>query len=379
MSTTAPPVQTGLDALSAEGFSALRDRRLGLIVNHSAVDWRRRHVIELLAESGCKIGAFYSPEHGLQGRLDEPVQSGTYGDSGIPIHSLYGSHQKPTPEMLSGVEALVYDIADVGVRFYTYPTTMTHCLAAAAEAGIPMVVLDRPNPIRGDAMEGPVLDQPFSKLSAWHPFPLRHGLTNGEIALWANERYRIGADLTVVPCRGWRREMWFQNTGLPWVDPSPNLRNLRQAVLYPAIGTLEFCDLSVGRGTDTPFELFGAPWMDDIVLARELNAAGIAELSFVPVAFTPHTREFAGQECRGVYMNLGDWDRFQPVTAAVQIALVLKRLWPEQFDHHRLLHLLGSAPAVEAIGELKPAEEIVAGWQDELAGFAEERRPYLLY
>lgn len=375
----APRVFTGLDTLAEEGFAALRGRQLGVICNHSAIDWRRRHLIDLLMDSGCTITAFFSPEHGLQGSLDEPVHSGAYGSTALPVYSLYGQQQRPAPEMLAGIDALVYDIADVGVRFYTYPTTMTHCLEAAATAGIPMWVLDRPNPIRGDVVEGPVLDQPFGKLSAWHPFPLRHGLTSGEIARWANERYGFGGELHVVPSSGWRREMWFHQTGQPWVDPSPNLRNLTQTVLYPAIGTLEFCDLSVGRGTDTPFEVIGAPWMDDMVLARELNAAGIGELAFVPIVFTPRGREFAGQQCRGVSIILRDWDRFQPVAAAVQMALVLKRLWPEHFDHNRLLHLLGSQSAVERIGSGDGWQAIVADWEPEICQFLTDRAPYLLY
>ncbi len=374
-----PAVLSGLDVLAAEGFDALRGRQLGVICNHSAVDVRRRHLIDLMMASGCSLTALFSPEHGLQGQLDEPVESGLYGSTGLPIYSLYGQQQRPTPQMLAGLNALVYDIADVGVRFYTYPTTMTHCLEAAARAGIPVWVLDRPNPLRGDLVEGPVLDQPFSKLSAWHPFPLRHGLTSAEIARWANDRYGIGAELHVVPCAGWQRSMWFCETGQPWVAPSPNLRTLTQTVLYPAIGTLEFCDLSVGRGTDNPFELLGAPWMDDVVLARELNAAGIAGLAFVPAAFTPRGREFAGQECRGVSICLHDWERFRPVTAAVQIALVLRRLWPEHFDHRRLLHLLGSQSAVDRIGAGDNWQAIVAQWEPEVSRFLAERAPYLLY
>lgn len=372
-------VATGLDVLVREGFAPLRHRQLGLICNHSAIDRHREHLIDLTMRAGCGIIAFYSPEHGLQGRLDEPVQSGMYGASGLVIHSLYGAQQRPTPEMLTGVETLVYDIADIGVRFYTYPTTMVHCLAAAAEAGLPFYVLDRPNPIRGDVVEGPVLDKPFSSLAAWHPFPLRHGLTSGEIARWANERYGIGADLRVIACEGWQRGQWFHETGLPWVNPSPNMRNVRQTLLYPAIGTLEFCALSVGRGTDTPFEVFGAPWIEDALLAETLNATGLAGMHFVPIVFRPTTREFAGQECRGVYVVTEEWNAVEPVTAAVQIALTLKRLWPEQFDHTRLAHLLGSQAAVAAIGRLEPAASIVAGWQEEVARFRSEREACLLY
>lgn len=375
----ADPVLTGLDVLIEQQFAPLQGLRLGLVTNHTAISRRRKYLLDLLLAAGMQVKAIFSPEHGFLGKLDEKVTSGVHEATGLPIHSLYGSTQKPTLEQLEGLDALLYDIADVGLRFYTYTTTMTHCMAVAAEAGLQYWVLDRPNPIRGDIVEGPVLDTPFKALSAWHPVPLRHGLTSGELARWARDRYEVDVDLQIVQCQGWRRDMWFHQTGLPWINPSPNLRNVRQALLYPAIGTLESCKLSVGRGTDTPFEVFGAPWVDDMLLAEELNAAGIGEMAFVPVEFTPDTREFVGQRCGGVYVVLGDWLKLQPVTAAVQIALVLQRLWPNEFGYEKMAHLLGSHPAVEAIGALRPAEEIVASWQDELAASAAELQRYWLY
>lgn len=370
---------TGLDVLAGEGFAPLKGKRLGLVSNHTAITRRREHILDLLLASGCTVSTIFSPEHGFQGKLDELVASEVHESTRIPIHSLFGSEQKPAPELLVGLDALVYDIADIGVRFYTYTTTMTHCMAAAADAGIQFWVLDRPNPIRGDIVEGPVLDNPFSLLSAWHPVPLRHGLTSAELALWARDEYHLDLDLQVAQCRDWRRKQWFHETDLPWINPSPNMRNVRQTLLYPAIGTLEACNLSVGRGTDAPFELFGAPYMDDVLLAEELNAAGIADMAFVPHEFTPTTREFAGEKCRGVYVVTGEWGRCRPVTAAVQIALVLHRLWPDEFGHHRLEHLLGSKPAVEAIGNHVPAGAIVSGWADELCDFTEATRGFWLY
>lgn len=372
-------VLTGLDVLAADGFAELQGRRLGLVTNHTAISRRREHLLDLALQAGVHVAALLAPEHGFQGKLDEPVASGVHEATGLPIHSLYGAAQKPTPEMLEGLDGLVYDIADIGLRFYTYTTTMTHCLAAAAEAGMPMWVLDRPNPIRGDVAEGPVLDKPFDRLSAWHPLPLRHGLTSGELARWADAKYGLKADLRVVECRGWRRSMWFHHTGLPWINPSPNIRNLRQAVLYPAIGTLEACNLSVGRGTDMPFEVFGAPWADDLLLAEELNAAGLAGMAFVPMEFVPHEREFKGEVCRGVYVVGEDYDHMEPVTAAVQISLVLQKLWPEEFGATKLRHLLGSEAAVNQIIELRPADEIVAQWQEELRACQQETREYWLY
>jgi len=383
---------TGLDVLAADGFAPLQGLRLGLVCNHTAVDRQRRHLLDLALQHGLQVQAILSPEHGFAGKLDEHVSSGVHEPTGLPIHSLYGQHQRPTPEMLEGLDALVYDIADIGVRFYTYTTTMTHCLGAAAEAGLPFFLLDRPNPIRGDIVEGPILDDPRSRLSAWHALPLRHGFTSGELALWADAEYAYGADLRVVRCEGWRRDMWFHDTGLPWVNPSPNIRNPRQALLYVAIGTLEACHISVGRGTDTPFEVIGAPWMDDLQAAAALNEAVAARFialsetgamnraaTFSPIAFTPYEREFVGEECRGVFIDLHDWEAFEPVRASLQIAEALQRLWPEEFGAARMRHLLGSAAATEAVVQLRPVEEIMAAWQDDLAAFQAGARRYWLY
>lgn len=372
-------VLTGLDVMERQDFAPLQGLRLGLVSNHTAINRQRQHLLDLLLAAGCRVTTIFSPEHGFQGRLDEPVASGVHEATGIPIHSLYGNEQKPNPEMLQGLDALVYDIADIGVRFYTYTTTMSHCMAAAAEAGLQFWVLDRPNPIRGDVIEGPILDHPFWLLSAWHPLPLRHGLTSGELARWARAQYGLDVDLRVAECRNWRREMWFHQTGLPWINPSPNMRNVRQTALYPAIGTLEACSLSVGRGTDTPFELFGAPYIDDMLLARELNAAGIAGMAFVPIQFVPSSSIFAGEVCGGVYIVTQDMDCLEPVTAAVQMSLTLQRLWPSEFHHEKLAHLLGREAAVRGIGSLRPVAEIVAGWQPELARYRQSISEFLLY
>lgn len=379
------PVLTGLDVFAQQAFAPLQDLRVGLVCNHTAIDRRRHHLLDLALEAGVQVQAILSPEHGFQGKLDEPVSSGVHEATGLPIHSLYGQHQRPTPEMLADLDALVYDIADIGVRFYTYTTTMTHCLAAAAEAGLQFWLLDRPNPIRGDIAEGPVLDEPFSRLSAWHPLPLRHGLTSGELATWANATYELGADLHIVQCQGWRRDMWFHDTGLPWVNPSPNIRNPRQALLYVAIGTLEACNISVGRGTDTPFEVIGAPWMDDLVAAEAVAAQFIAPgamdraATFTPITFTPYEREFVGQECRGVFIDLHDWNQFDPIMSTLHIALTLQRLWPEQFGAEKMRHLLGSEAGTQAIIDLQPADEIAALWHDSLQTCTSELREYWLY
>jgi len=374
-----PRVLTGLDILVAEDFGPLRGRRLGLVTNHTAIDGQRRHILDLFLDAGLDLAALFSPEHGFAGQVDERVGSATHEGTGLPIHSLYGEHEAPTPEMLAGTDLLVFDLADIGVRFYTYTTTMALCMSAAAQSGIPFLVLDRPNPIRGDVVEGPVLDEPFRLLSSWHEVPLRHGLTVGELALWSNAEYNIGADLDVLGCWGWTRDMWFDDTGLPWLNPSPNMRNLREAILYPAIGTLEACKLSVGRGTDTPFEVFGAPWIDDLALAEALNAAGIAALRFVPVRFMPTSSKFAGEDCGGCYIMLEDRAAFRPVDAAVEIARQLKNLGGDEFDHTAMHHLLGSRAAVEAIGNLEETQSIMAAWQPGVEAYLQRREAYLLY
>jgi uncharacterized protein YbbC (DUF1343 family) len=374
-----PRVLTGLDILAADDFAPLRGGRVGLITNHTAIDARRRHILDLMLAGGVDVAALFSPEHGFAGQVDERVGSSLHAPTGLPIHSLYGDTEAPTPQMLEGLGILVFDIADIGVRFYTYTTTMALCLRAAAEAGLRFVVLDRPDPITGNMVEGPVLDEPFKLLSAWHPVALRHGMTVGELALWSNTEYCIRGDLDVLGCHGWDRGMWFDETGLPWVNPSPNMRNLREAILYPAICPLEACSISVGRGTDTPFELFGAPWIDDMALAEALNAADMPALSFVPIRFTPTSSKFVGEECGGCYVMLESCTAMRPVEAAVKIALELKRLFGDAFDHQKMAHLLGSKRAVEAIGALTPADNIICAWQAEKDEFAERRKAYLLY
>ncbi len=377
-------VLAGLDALAARGFDLLRGKRVGLITNHTGIDRDRRHILDLMlgeVSSPARspvVAALFSPEHGFSGDRDERVVSGAH-PSGLPIHSLYGEYQQPQPEWLDGLDALVYDIADVGVRFYTYTTTMALCMKAAAQAGVDFIVLDRPNPINGVTVEGPVLDAPFAHLAAWHPIPLRHGLTSGELALWSNAEYGLGCNLTVLPCEGWRRDMWFDDTGLPWVNPSPNMRNLKQAILYPCVGALETTNLSVGRGTDTPFEVFGAPWMDGTRLAQRLNEAGIAELSFVPIQFTPATREFAGDRCEGVYLMLRDREQLRPVQAAVQIALALRELWPEAWEYRKLRHLFASEASLEGIEAVRSVGEIMEGWRAGEEAFRDRRAKHLLY
>jgi uncharacterized protein YbbC (DUF1343 family) len=290
-------VLTGLDRVREECPDALKGRRVGLVTNHSAVTRDRRHAIDVLREAGVDVRVLFSPEHGLRGEYDELIKVPSSVDeaTGLPVHSLFSTVQRPTPEMLQGLDALVFDIADVGVRYYTYTTTMTYCMEEAAKRGLAFVVLDRPNPINGFDVEGPILDPPFRSLAAYHRIPVRHGMTAGELARFANGEYGIGCELEVVECAGWDRRMWFDETGLPWVNPSPNMRSLTQATLYPVICPIEAADISVGRGTDAPFELFGATYLNAERLAAELNAAEIPHLRFVPVSFVPRSHKHEGK------------------------------------------------------------------------------------
>ena len=379
MSEASYPVKTGLEIACEDGFSVLRGKRVGVICNHTAIDRNRQHLLSLLLESDITVQALFSPEHGFSGTADRPVETGSHEETGLTIFSLFGEQYRPTPEMLRGLDVLVYDIADVGVRFYTYTTTMTHCMEAAAEAGIGFVVLDRPNPIRGDIIEGPLLDKPFSRLSSWHPLPLRHGLTSGELARWALDHYNLALDLQVIRCTGWQRGMWLHETGMPWINPSPNLRTPLQVLLYPCVGMLEACNISVGRGTDNPFELIGAPWMDGCRLADALRETALFGLHCVPVEFIPTSREFAGERCSGVWLGCEDWNGFAAVEAGITLALTLRRLWPQIYTHEKLHHLLGSMAAVEAIGSLQAWPEIEALWSAETTEYAREVKRFWLY
>ncbi len=372
---------TGLDKLLADECKPLRGLRLGLITNHTAITRSRRHMVDAFLEQELDVRALFSPEHGWRGELDEVLGETTTTDeqTGLPRHSLYSSVQRPQPDMLEGLDALVYDIADIGARFYTYTTTMAHCMEAAAQAGLRFFVLDRPNPINGREVEGPILDPPFQKLSAHHPVPTRHGLTSGELARFANAEYELGCELEVIACEGWARELWFDETGLPWVNPSPNIRNLTQATLYIALGSLEAANLSVGRGTESPFEVFGAPYINGERLAARLNEQKIAALHFVPVRFTPASSKFAGEDCGGCYVFTTDRERLQPVRASLAIARTLCEQCPEDFDPAPCLHLIGSQAVLEAVQRLDPLEEISGVFAAQETGFRQKREQYLLY
>ncbi len=374
-----PAVLTGVDVLARDGFRQLRGKKVGLVTNHTGHDRERRSTIDrLFAAPDVRLVALFSPEHGIRGEVDENVRDGRDARTGLPVYSLYGERRAPSPEQLAGIDVLVFDIQDIGCRFYTYISTLGNCLEAAGRAHVPMMVLDRPNPLGGERMEGPVLTTERSFI-AWHELPLRHGLTAGELARMFNAERGFATALTVIPCEGWRRGDWFDATGLPWTNPSPNMRRLTAAALYPGIGLLEFCRLSVGRGTDTPFEILGAPYMRDTELAADLNQAGLPGVRFVPVQFTPASSVYRGTNCAGVQILVTDRAALRPVDVGITVARVLQRRYPAELDADKMLRLLGDAPTLAAIKAQKPLVEIAAAWEPRLAEFRRRAGKFLLY
>ncbi|MEA2328340.1 MAG: hypothetical protein QOE68_3299, partial [Thermoanaerobaculia bacterium] len=373
-----PDTNNGIDHLEAERYASLRGMRVGLITNHTGIDRSWNPAIDLLRSApDVTLVALFSPEHGIRGTVDANIADTTDPVSGLPLYSLYGDTRKPKPEQLAGLDALVFDIQDVGARFYTYIATMGLAMEAAAAAHVKFVVLDRVNPIGGADFEGPLL-KGEENFIGWHSLPIRHGMTVGELARMFNEERHIGADLTVIPLTRWRRELWMDEAGLPWINTSPNMRSVTEAGLYPGIGILEFA-LSVGRGTDTPFEVLGAPYIDGAVLARELTAMSLPGIRFEATSFTPSSSIFAKQKCGGVRMTITDRRTLRPVSMGIAIALVLHRNYPNDFALDKLAPLLRDPATLEAIRADKPLAEIVSLWREDEAAFAARRARYLLY
>ncbi|MCZ6671331.1 MAG: DUF1343 domain-containing protein [Verrucomicrobia bacterium] len=372
-------VRNGIDALEKQNFAPLEGLKVGLITNHTGRNRKGVSTIDLLFETDqTELVALFSPEHGIRGELDDKVGDSMDNHTGLKIHSLYGQTRKPDPEQLEALDALVFDIQDIGCRFYTYISTMGLAMEAAAENGKQFFVLDRVNPINGTTVDGP-LRRGESNFIAYHDIPIRHGMTVGELAQMINEERRLDVDLTVIPIEGWRREMLFDETRLPWMNPSPNMRNLTQAILYPGIGLLETTELSVGRGTDTPFEIIGAPYIDHLELAEELNRLNFPGVQFVPVQFTPASSKFKGQTCRGVNIILTDREICQVVDLGIGIAHTLTRLYAPEFDIEKFNRLLRHPEAIEQLRSGQSWQSIVSGWRNEKREFNERRKPFLIY
>jgi uncharacterized protein YbbC (DUF1343 family)/CubicO group peptidase (beta-lactamase class C family) len=374
------PVLTGIEVLKREKYRRLAGRKIGLVTNHTGTDAEGNSTIDLLHKApGVKLVALFSPEHGIRGALDRPVPDGKDEKTGLPIYSLYGKNRRPTKEQLAGIDTLVYDIQDIGCRFYTYLTTLGYVLEEAAKVGLRVVVLDRPNPVGGLAVEGPLLDKKYESFVGYHPLPVRHGMTLGELALLFNRERKIGAELEVVRLEGWQRADLFDRTGLEWINPSPNMRSLTAAQLYPGMGLLETTNISVGRGTDRPFEQLGAPWIDGRKLAGTLNEAGLPGLRFVPVRFTPASSVHAKKACGGVQIFIDDWSRFESLPAGFTIAAALRRLYPNEWQTKRYNVLLGNDEVQQAIEKGESAATLLRLGSARRRAFLKVRAKYLLY
>jgi uncharacterized protein YbbC (DUF1343 family) len=374
-------VSTGIDVLARDGFQALQGRRIGLVTNHTGMDRRGRRTIDLLhTASGVKLVALFSPEHGIAGSQDDAVADQRDEKTGLPVYSLYGKRKRPDLKQLDGIDTLVFDIQDIGCRFYTYISTLGYLLETAAERNLKVVVLDRPNPLGGLAVEGPVLADPkLESFTAYHKLPIRHGMTVGELAQMFNSERNIGAELEVVRMANWRRGDYFDQTGLEWIHPSPNMRSLTAALLYPGVGLLEMTNVSVGRGTDRPFEILGAPWIDGPLLARTLTADRIPGIRVVGTRFTPTSSTFARKTCGGVQVFVDDWRAFCAVRAGIHIACHLKRLYPHDWQDKRYEVLLAHAPTMEAIRRGAAPAAIVELWNADLDAFRAARARFLIY
>lgn len=377
---TSVKVLTGIDVLERDNFKPLAGMRIGLVTNHTGRNREGRQTIDVLNKApGVKLVALFSPEHGIRGLADENISDSKDEATGLPIYSLYGETRRPKADQLKDLDALVYDIQDIGARFYTYISTLGYVLEEAAHVKLPVFVLDRPNPIGGVDVEGPIADADKLSFISYHTIPTRHGLTIGELAQLFNRQRNIGADVRVIKMEGWRRTMWFDETNLTWINPSPNMRSLTEATLYPGVGLLETTNVSVGRGTDTPFEVVGAPWIQGDKLADYLNQRGIPGVRFVPLRFTPNASVFKGEQCGGVNLIITDRVAFRPLLTGIEMALALRSLYPNDWKIDSYLRLLVNADTLERIKRGESAREIVASWNAGLQEFRRARAEILLY
>jgi uncharacterized protein YbbC (DUF1343 family) len=373
-------VQAGIDVLESEKFAPFRGKHIGLITNHTGLDAQGRSTVDLLSHTpGVQLVALFSPEHGLAGNNDERVSSTKDAATGLPIYSLYAETRRPTDAMLQGIDTLVFDVQDAGVRFYTYTTTMAYCMEEAAKHNVAFYVLDRPNPLGGEIVEGPVLDADKTSFTGYYPLPVRYGLTIGELAQFLNTENHINCELHVIAMKNWHRNYFYESTGSRWVPPSPNLRTLKGSILYPGLEILQSAGVSVGRGTEAPFEEFGAPWINGDEVAAELNARHLPGLRFTGQPFIPVVGLYGGQRCGGVAVRVTDKQAVRSMSMGIEIAAILKRLYPTNFDPAKLLFLVANADTIRQLQEGTSPEQIVASWSNQLNDFDTLRRKYYLY
>ena len=377
-----PRVKTGLDVLIDRDFAPIAGKRVGVITNHTGLTSDGRHIVDVLSRSSkVKLVAIFTPEHGLAGTQDDPnVASGTHEATGTPIYSLYnrGSY-RPTPQMLQKVDVLIYDIQDIGARFYTYITTLGYALEEAAKAGKSFLVLDRPNPINGVAVEGPLLDPQYVSFVGYMRMPIRHGMTVGELARMYNGEKALHADLQVIEMQGWSRNMWLDATGLEWVNPSPNIRNLTQAILYPGSCLLESDQVSVGRGTDTPFQIIGAPWFKGREVAEYLNGLAIPGVRFLARRFRPTASVFKDEDCEGLDIQLIDRDALDSVRLGLELLYATMKFHPGKFNLEGVMRLLGNEDAAGRLKRGEAGSAVVKSYAPDLDQFRKTREKYLIY
>ena len=381
-------VLNGIDVLEQRNFDALKNGtpspKVGLVTNQTGMDSRGQRTIDVLYHaSGLQLAAIFTPEHGIFGTADSAeIPNRKDAATGVAVYSVYGdtdAKRRPPLDVLRNLDVLVYDIQDAGARFYTYETTLGYFLEAAAKTGKPIVVLDRPNPITGAYVQGPVSDAGQESFVNYHPVPIRHGMTIGELAKLYNSERNINANLTVVPMKGWLRGDWFDSTGQVWINPSPNLRSLEQAALYPGVALLEGTNVSVGRGTDAPFQLIGAPWVDAVELSTYLNARNIAGVRFVPTNFTPATGTYARQQCSGVHIILMDRETLDAPELGIELAAALHKLSRLGFDMDRMNQLLVNKAVFTALQAGEDPHRIADDWRDALEQFMQIRAKHLIY
>jgi len=379
---SAAAVKNGIDVLIDQDFAPLAGKRVGLITNHSGLTYDGRRTIDVLAKSGkVKLVAIFTPEHGLTGaREGENIASGKDQATGLPIYSLYQANtRRPAPEMLQGVDVLVYDIQDAGARFYTYITTLGYTMEEAAKNHLSYYVLDRPNPIGGLAVEGPLLEPKYFSMVGYMRMPIRHGMTVGELAQLFNGEKKLGVDLHVIAMHGWQRNMFFDETGQEWIDPSPNLRTLTAAILYPGSCLLESQQVSVGRGTDTPFQIAGAPWFQGKAVADWLNALHLPGVRFLARRFRPTAPPYKDEECQGVEILLVDRHTCNSVRVGLALVEATLKFHPGKFDMDKTMRLLGDDGVAARLKRGESIDAIEASFQPQLREFLKLREGYLLY
>ncbi len=378
---TSVTVLNGIDVLEKNGFKELEGKRIGLVTNHTGRNLAGKQTIDIIKEApNVNLVAIFAPEHGIRGELDvSKIDDSKDEKTGLPIYSLYGETRRPKPEHIKDIDAFVYDIQDIGARFYTYTATLRNVMEEAAKAGKPVFVLDRPNPINGNAVEGSLADEDKLSFIAAHTTPVRYGLTIGELGTMMNAERKIGADLRVIKMDGWSRSMWFDETGQTWVNPSPNMRSLTQATLYPGIGLLETTNLSVGRGTDTPFEIIGAPWLDGQKLAKYLNERNIKGVRFIPIRFKPNASVFKDEQLGGINILITDRNALNSTMMGIEIAGALRKLYPNEWQVDRYLRLLVNQEILYAVKRGETPENIEKLVRPKLEQFSARRASYLLY